>query len=239
MNLIFLDTETNAIENPRLVQLAYKATTGEKENSLFKPPVEIGFGAMSITHITNEMVEHCPVFDESKSKYNLEQLLRDHVFVAHNAPFDALVLNNEGIQVEKTIDTLQVAKHVFDDLESYTLQFLRYYTGVYTDPALSQINPHDAESDVAVLELVFYYIFKIVQEKFNLENDLAITKMIELSSTPILLKRFNFGKYKDKNIADVAKTDIGYLRWLLNSELTNPKKDQNENLVHTLKQLVK
>jgi len=63
---IFLDTETTGTsEKDRLCQLAYKLETGEIVNELFKPPLPIAIEAMSIHHITNEMVAGQPAFKES------------------------------------------------------------------------------------------------------------------------------------------------------------------------------
>jgi hypothetical protein len=39
--------------------------------------------------------------------------------------------------------------------------------------------------------------------------------MVDLTNTPILVKTFKFGKYKGQNLADVAKSDAAYLRWML------------------------
>jgi hypothetical protein len=57
--------------------------------------------------------------------------------------------------------------------------------------------------------------------------------MMEISSHPSLLKTFNFGKYKDKKIADVVNTDKGYLEWLLAQKLQNETGD--EDWIYTLK----
>ena len=57
-NLIFLDTETTGIDLlvDRLCQVAYKYH-GELFSEYFKPPVPISVKSMSISHITNKMVE--------------------------------------------------------------------------------------------------------------------------------------------------------------------------------------
>ena len=57
--------------------------------------------------------------------------------------------------------------------------------------------------------------------------------MIEISSKPTLFNKFNFGKYKDKTLEEVAKTDKRYLEWLLGEKLKNEAGD--EDWIYTLK----
>jgi len=61
--------------------------------------------------------------------------------------------------------------------------------------------------------------------------------MIEISSTPSLYKKFNFGKHKDKAIADVALSDRGYLEWLLKQKLESG--DNDEDWIYTLQHFLK
>lgn len=58
---IFLDTETTGTdEDDRLCQLAYKTEDGTVVNELFHPGKPISIDAMSIHHITNDMVKDKP-----------------------------------------------------------------------------------------------------------------------------------------------------------------------------------
>jgi DNA polymerase III epsilon subunit-like protein len=55
---IFLDTETTGNgPDDRLCQLAFKTDQGLTVNELFNPGMPISIEAMSINHITNEMVQ--------------------------------------------------------------------------------------------------------------------------------------------------------------------------------------
>jgi exodeoxyribonuclease X len=46
--------------------------------------------------------------------------------------------------------------------------------------------------------------------------------MLELTKSPILLKKFNFWKHKWGTFEQVAKTDPSYIRWLsMNSDDEN------------------
>lgn len=235
-NLLFLDTETTDIgPSARLIQLAYKnPATEETVNEYFKPPVPISFGSMAVHHVTNEMVADKPAFDSSEIKTNISELLSTHILVAHNAPFDIGILKNEGVETHQFIDTLRVARHMIEDAEQHKLQYLRYFLGLNVEGLA-----HDALGDILVLEQLFYYLKNLISEKSDLKTDGEILeRMTLLTNTPLLLKTFTFGKYKDKTFAEVATQDRGYLEWLLNSETQKKEFEQNEELVYTLKHYV-
>jgi DNA polymerase-3 subunit epsilon/exodeoxyribonuclease X len=76
-----------------------------------------------------------------------------------------------------------------------------------------EIKAHDAIGDVLVLKLLLSKLRKLVEEKFPNQN--SVSKMVELTKTPIIIEKFRFGKYKDKTIKEVALNDRGYLEWML------------------------
>jgi len=212
MKPLFLDCETTGTEpTDRLCQVAYKIGDMAEED-LFKPPIPISIEAMAITHITNKMTESCVPFQGSPMYNNLQQLFKDSIFVAHNAEFDLGFLLKEGMMLpQKHICTMKLAHH-FDEkaeLKRHTLQFLRYYYELEFDV---EINPHDALSDVLVLEK----LYEFYAQHFTVEQ------MIEISSKPILLKKMNFGKYKDEWFKDIAKKDIDYMLWMRRSMELDP-----------------
>lgn len=230
MHVLFLDTETtDAGDDARLIQLAYK--NGEEEvNEYFKAPVRISYGAMAVHHVTNEMVEDKPAFQESEHYNKIAGLLQNHVMVAHNAPFDIRILQNEGLTVGKNIDTLRVARHVLES-QQFNLQYLRYSMHLNVEGTA-----HDAMGDVRVLEAVFSKLKDVVADKFGMQSDEdVIGKMIELSETPVLLQEITFGKHRGRTYADVSATDRGYLEWLYGSETQKKESEQNTEMVHTLK----
>jgi DNA polymerase III alpha subunit (gram-positive type) len=229
MNLLFLDTETtgNDVSQDRLCQVCYKLN-GETHTEYFKPPVPISVKSSSITHITNKMVADREAFAGSQMKKELEALLPKSALVAHNAKFDIAILKAEGLEVPNFICTLRVAHYLDTNaiIPEYNLQFLRYYLELEVEGGA-----HDAEGDVKVLEAIFERQFQKMQEE-GLSDDEVINKMIEISKTPVLFKKFSFGKHKDKMIAEVAKTDRGYLDWLLRQKLEDGEED--EDWIYTL-----
>lgn len=229
-NLIFLDTETtgNDLEKDHLCQVCYQIGD-ETRTEYFKPPVPITVKSMSITHITNKMVEDKPAFDGSAMKKELETLLADHVLVAHNAKFDIAMLEKEGLQVPNFICTLRLARHLDEGavIPEYNLQFLRYYLDLDVPG-----DAHEAESDVRVMRAIFERQWHKLKEKGG-DDEEVLARMIKISQTPSLLKKFGFGKYKDQMVADVAKSDRGYLEWLLRQKMENGEED--EDWLYTLK----
>lgn len=231
MELVFLDTETTGNDpvRDRLCQVSYKAPAGIR-TGYFKPPLLVSTKAMSITHITNRMLADKPPFSGSALAEELAKLLRDGVMVAHNAAFDAAMLGNEGVAVPRMICTLKLVRHLDADgaIPEYKLQYLRYHY----DLEVSAGSAHDAEADVLVLEALFGRLRAELEAQEGISGDAAVARMIEITGNPVLCRKFTFGKYSGAKVEDVARTDPGYLEWLLAQKLANEVRD--EDWIHTL-----
>ncbi len=230
--LIFLDTEAtgNEPKTDRLCQVCYKTSVGTKVE-YFKPPIPISVKAMSITHITNKMIEDKEPFEGSEMKKELQALLNEGVMVAHTALFDIAMLKNEGMEIPRFIDTLRVARYLDPEnkIPEHNLQYLRYFLELEV-PGTA----HDAEGDVNVLVALYERLFKKIREEEE-SDEAAVDKMIEISARPTLFRYMVFGKYKGQPLAEVVKTDRRYLEWLLNSMTVNGESDTDEDLIYTLK----
>jgi DNA polymerase III epsilon subunit-like protein len=232
MKVIFFDTETTGnTEKDFLCQIAYKS---ENENfvGLYKPPMKIPPEASAIHHISNKMVEEKSSFKDSGDSEKIKKLFEDKnsVVVAHNAPFDLVMIKKEGIEPKQFICTLRVVRHLDKDekIEKYNLQYLRYFLDIEVDATA-----HDALGDVLVLEKLFERLKKKMMDADKLSEEQAIEQMIEISSHPSLLHTFKFGKHNGKRIEEVIKTDRGYLEWLLAQKLNGDGID--EDWIYTLK----
>lgn len=229
--LIFFDTETTGNEEKDfLVQIAYKSGT-ETFNGLYKPEIKIPPEASAVHHITNKMIADKKSFKESGDQAKIKKLFEDEnsVVVAHNAPFDLMIIKKEDIVPKKFICTLRVARELDTEskIDRYNLQYLRYLLDLDVEATA-----HDALGDVMVLEKLFDRLYKKIQEEIQ-KNPLAlkgtppsqagedpvIEKMIEISSHPSIFRTMNFGKHNGKKIEEVLKTDRGYLEWLLAQKL--------------------
>lgn len=228
MSYIFLDTETHSKENPILIQLAYIRTKpdgmdatkwleDEVCNQLFStggPKIE--FWAMAVHHITEKQIEGLETFNQSYIKDVSQKFFYEHgyILIAHNAPFDVWVLKNHGVEVPTYICTLKLARYVYPEFEAHNLQYLRYRLGLEFD---KEINPHDAMSDVYVLEKLFYHLFDKIWEALEKTQEAPVTgeqlnkKMIEITRAPSLLYRCVFWKHAGKLWSEVPRD---YLEWI-------------------------
>ena len=230
--IIFFDTETTGnTEKDFLCQIAYK-TDSENLVGLYKPPIKVPAEASAVHHITNKILEDKPAFKESNDFLKIKELFenKDSVVVAHNAPFDLMIIKKEGIVPVNFICTLRLARYLDPDekIEKYNLQYLRYFLDIEIDATA-----HDALGDVLVLEKLYGRLKKKIIEQENINEIEAVKKMIEISSHPSLFKSIKFGKYNGKKIDEIIKDDRGYLEWLLAQKIESDQID--EDWIYTLK----
>ncbi len=224
---IILDTETTGTgEQDRVIQLGY-IVLGAKDievyNEFFSSDIPISFGAMEVHGITPDMLEGKPTCRDSESYKRLQELnTNENYMIIHNAPFDLGMLEKEGFNTQmKVIDTLRVAKHILPDEEAHRLQYFRYKMELYKEEEKEAqalgvvVKAHDAIGDVLILKLLLSRLKEEVSKQFPDEN--PVEKMVDLTATPILVKKFRFGKHKGKSLEEVAREDSGYLRWMLSS----------------------
>ena len=233
-NLIFLDTETTGTgPNDRLCQVAYKFQ-GQEFEALFRPPLPIEINAMAVSHITNKMVaDKEPFFESAMYKHLAEIFSDDKILVAHNAGFDVEMLRRENLVVNKIIDTFKLAQYldVAGEIPRYSMQYLRYYH----DLDVSDAPAHNALGDIRVLEKLFDFYFEKMRSG-DKDDASVLQEMLTVSARPILIKKFNFGKYAGEKVADVARRDRNYLCWLLGekSKTRDSGEENDENWIYTL-----
>src|SRR3989338_4952792 len=230
--LIFFDTETTGnTEKDFLCQIAYKSGN-QTFTGLYKPPIKIPPEASAVHHITNKMVRDLPAFKESGDLPRVKKVFedKDAIVVAHNAPFDLLMIKKEGIEPEKSICTLRVARHLDKEekIERFNLQYLRYLLDLDVEA-----DAHNALGDVLVLEKLFERLKNKMMESENSGEKETLEKMIEISSHPSLLHTFKFGKHNGKRIEEVMRIDRDYLELLLEQKLNGDGVD--EDWIYTLK----
>ncbi len=241
---LFFDTETTDVQSKDLVQLAFTDGKDIVFNEYFKPQNKISYSAMAVHHITPEFLEDKNTFENAKVKQNgkdkefngtslkdyLNFLGQKYIWIAHNVEFDLEVLQKKGVIIDKYICTYKLARNLFQDestggdIESYSLQFLRYYLGLYKKEQTEHNTAHDAMSDVFFLKDLFEYILK--HSKFTVEQ------MLIISRQPAFIRNISFGKYAGKTLEDIAKLDREYLEWL--KETMNDRPDLVWNIERVL-----
>ena len=101
-----------------------------------------------------------------------------------------------------------------------------------------EIKAHDAIGDVLVLKMFLKALFFRAKEAYNLKNSEVMSKLVELSSKPVKMKMFLFGKYRGMTFEDVFHSDKGYLEWLLREQDKMGEKC-DKNIKYTLMELLK
>lgn len=244
-NFLFFDTETTDIQSKDIIQLALLSSDEKVSlNIYFKPIQKISYSAMAVHHITPEFLEDKDLFLDaqlpsegidsefqgSSLKEYLEFLAQKYIWVAHNVEFDLEVLQKKGITIPKYICTFKLARNMFSeengkrDLESYSLQFLRYYLGLYKNEDKGHITAHDAMSDVYFLRDLFEYIKR--------DSTFTTEQMIQITKEPAFMRNVTFGKYAGRTLEDIAKLDRDYLEWL--EETVSDKPDLAWNIDRVL-----
>ncbi len=222
---VLFDTETTGNQEPdRIIQVGAMIVHSKDEievlDELCMAPVPITVEAMEVHNITPEVIADKGLYDETDFALKLQQFnQKENYLIAHNIAFDLSMLEKEGFENHYTlIDTLRCAKHLLPDSPNHRLQYLRYALELYQiEEAEAQklgitIKAHDAIGDVLVMKLLLSKLVRLTQEKFAGINPMQ--KLAELTQTPVMMKTFKFGKYKDREIAEVVNEDRGYITWM-------------------------
>ena len=222
---VLFDTETTGNqENDRIIQIGAMIVHSKDEIEVFDElclaPVPISIEAMEVHNITPELIADKGLYDETDFALKVLQYnQQENYLIAHNISFDLAMLEKEGFENNYTlIDTLRCAKHLLPESPNHRLQYLRYALDLYQiEQAEAQklgitIKAHDAIGDVLVMKLLLSKLVRITQENFPGINPMK--KLAELTQTPVLIKTFKFGKYKDREIAEVINEDRGYIEWM-------------------------
>lgn len=237
---IILDTETTGIsEEDRIIQLGYMVLGRPKDpvevyNVYCQAELPIKIEAMETHGITPNMIANEPTCVQTPAYQRLQELnTPDNYMIMHNSPFDTKMLEKEGFGNQmQIIDTLRCAKHLFPDAKAHRLQYFRYEMELFKQEEEEAakhnivIKAHDAIGDVLVLKLFISKLVQAVQERYGKID--VMKKLVELTTTPVLIQTFIFGKHKGKLIADVAREDAGYLAWM------QKNMDLDEDMKYTL-----
>jgi DNA polymerase-3 subunit epsilon/exodeoxyribonuclease X len=230
---LFLDLETTGLEEKdRICELAVICEDEESlvtsSDALCKSSKKISHEAMALHHITNEMLTNEKVCQET-STYKLlqEHNTQENILIAHNIRFDLEMLAKEGFEVKmQLVDTLRCVKSLIPECEQFGLQFLRYELGLYKEEKeLAQrigidLVAHRALSDALHVKLLWKTLLQYA----------TVSQLVEISSQPVLLEKFPFGKYSGRYIEEIAGNDTAYLHWMLNNI-----KDMDEDLSYSIK----
>ena len=108
---------------------------------------------------------------------------------------------------------------------------MRYFFDLEVDDAAA----HSALGDVRVLMALFNRYFEEMLVTLGSE-EAVLQEMLALSLRPILMRKFNFGKYAGLEVKQVAHDDPGYLAWLFNQKIMARERgeENDEHWIYTL-----
>ncbi len=237
---VLFDTETTgAQEEDKIIQIGGMVVNSKTDIECFdemcstQTPIKIE--AMEVHNITPDLLDGKPICTQTNF-YNkiLELNNASNYLIAHNIKFDLGMIKKEGFENKYTlIDTLRCAKHLFPELPYHRLQYIRYALKLYEneeDEAKKLdiiIKAHDAIGDVLIMKLFLSELVKKCNEIYPDYNPME--KLADLTKTPVMIKTFKFGKYKGRDIIEVAREDSGYLNWMRQN-----MKDLDEDMKYTL-----
>jgi DNA polymerase III subunit epsilon len=228
--IAFFDLETTGVNvgSDRIVEIAILKISPEGEKEIItervNPTIPIPVQASQIHGIYDKDVADKPSFANIAQK--LSTFLDNCDLAGYNSnKFDVPLLVEEflraGVDFEIKGRKLIDVQNIFHQLEPRTL------SGAYKFYCSKELtNAHQAEADI----LATYEVLEAQLEKYeNLKNDMAY--LHEFSSrgnnadlagrivfNPQGVEIFNFGKHKDKPVADVFKSEPSYYDWMMNGD---------------------
>ena len=176
---------------------------GSGRCSLVRPARPIPPTSSAVHHITDADVADAPVWaDAWRMLVEISDAGEELKFAAHMASYERQFL--DPLIKADWIDTWRCALRQWPDLESHSLQAIRYELALPADPVLS-MPPHRALPDAYLCGLLVLELLK----------HLAVETLVTWSSEPPVFTKFDFGQFKGKPL---SAADAGYLDWLANKE---------------------
>jgi len=170
-NYVVLDLETTGLSSrfDKIIEFgAVKMKNGQeigRIDILINPEMELSSFTTNLTHITNEMLKNQPTIKEAFPQ--ILDFIKDSILVAHNAEFDIPFLNQKSIDLgygklmNPSIDTLWLARYLYQDLKKFNLGSLCKYLDVY----YSRDDAHRADYDAGVTAKCFNHMLNKLTDK--------------------------------------------------------------------------
>ena len=236
----FVDMESTGVDlkNDRIIQLAFlKEQAGEITafNDLCYTDIEMNDTVIAIHHITHAMLEDKLWPYETDAFLELEKgNVEGNFFVSHGNELDVAMLENEELELKMScIDTDKCSRILLKEASGFTLSALmKQYClesqaeEVAKDIGLGNLEAHDALTDA----IWHYVLFKFLLTK--VEN--SAEKLVELTSTPIMMEKVSFGKHKGKTFEEVMTKDPQDMVWMY-VNVAKTWLDLDHTLTHWLK----
>ena len=227
--LVVFDLETTGVstETDRIVQFAAIKLDKNLEEVgrlelMMNPGVLIPKGASDVHGITNKMVRQLHGFPTFAPQ--IVNFLGDYALCGHNVlRYDIPLLQAElkrhnfdeiNMDGRSVIDTLGLSRRYKKKAPHTLIASLSHFCG------RTHIDAHDALGDVLATADILEAM--MTKKELTLEDVIAITTA-ECEDVEFLIKnenvwKFGRGKYKGTRLATIAKSNPGYLRWILDND---------------------
>jgi exodeoxyribonuclease X len=212
MTAIIFDTETTAVDQPRLIEAAWlkfsfpnDRTPQEQFQQRYHPGKPISLGALAQHHILDEELVDCPPYDAFRLPTGVEYLVGYHV------DYDWKVIGQPDI---KRICVMALARYCFPGLDSYAQSAVLYHVARPRAREWLQ-NAHSALQDVYNCARILRHVLRSLPAPAS-ANWEAVWRSSEQARIPIVMP---FGRHKGKPMLDVP---ADYKRWLLGQPDLDP-----------------
>ncbi|HBH63501.1 MAG TPA: exodeoxyribonuclease X [Erwinia persicina] len=195
-----IDTETCGLQGGIVEVASVDVIAGQIVNpmsDLISPDRPISHQAMAVHKITEAMVRGKPTIEQAISRYH-----GSPYYVAHNASFDRRMLPEMH---GEWICTMALSRRLWPGLK-YSNQALREALQLEVTPP-ADLHAHRALYDCYVTAALLIRIMSF--------SGWDAPEMIRRISVKGSFNTFPFGKYRGQKVDDVAKSDPGYLKWML------------------------
>ena len=233
--LVVFDLETTGKdpEVDRIVQFAaIKYPTGSESDEWVKfamvinPQYPISAEATAVHGYTNEDVKDARTFAESAS--GIKNFIGDcdlggHNIIAYDVPLLIKEFNRVGTQFSiegrRLIDSLEIFRYILP----HTLEAaLNFFTGKNLVGAHDAMCDTEAACDVIFGELKEYDLTMDRAHEISMGDRLTLDgKIVKGEHGPVI----NFGKQKGHYLGDLAISEVGLLRWVLDKDFSSETKD--------------
>lgn len=169
--IVDIETTGSFAASNGITEIAIVIHDGRKVINLYEtlvnPKADIPYFIQKLTGISNEMVAHAPPFHEVAGQIN--ELLQDKVFVAHNVNFDYSFLKYQmetaGYKMDtRKLCTIRLARKIMPGMRSYSLGKLTHQLGI------THTNRHRAGGDALATADLFKML--VEQDSENVIDDM-------------------------------------------------------------------
>jgi DNA polymerase-3 subunit epsilon len=171
LEYVVVDTETTGgamgrgdrVTEIAMVRVNARGEVLHEYATLVNPGRSIPPAISALTHITTAMVRRAPPFDEIAG--DVRDLLRDRVFVAHNASFDWFFINDELVRTTgrpllgRRLCTVRLSRKVVPEVRSRSLDSLSYFFNVHNEAR------HRAFGDARATAVIFRKLMERVRDR--------------------------------------------------------------------------